>query len=202
MAGLKKRDILAEVLIGSLTAVAFEEMIRGLHESATRRGFTPASLGLALIFALTTIRFLVGNLLHLVKEDTEATNRDAAEWFYDLMMIVLLATVLALLGGLCAEESAALKFSFFDALCLVFVIDAIWIISLWVGGRNVVPWEWFGLDIAMLALTLAVYVFFGRATAYSNAGIMFFLVANALAFGIDVFWLQNKKYNLFAPERT
>jgi hypothetical protein len=202
MAELKRPNILAEVLIGSLTAVAFEEMIRSLHESAKLHGLTLPSLGLALIFTLTAIRFLVGNLLHLVKERTGTTTRDTAEWFYDLMMIVLLAAVLAFLGGLCAEESAPLKFSFFDVLCVVYIIDAVWILSLWVGGRSVVPWEWFGLDIAMLLPTLGVYLFFGRATAYSNAGILFFVVANALAFGVDVFWLQNQKYKLFAFEES
>jgi hypothetical protein len=194
MAELKKRDILAEVLIGSLTAVAFEEMIRTVHDSASRNGLTPLTLGLALIFALTTIRFLVGNLLSIIKGDAES--RSGFKWFYDLMVIVALAAVLAFLGGLCGEDSAPLKFSFFDVLCVVFVIDAIWILSLWLGERKLLLWEWFGLDIVMLALTLGVYAFSGRATAYTPAGILFFVVANILVFGVDV-WLQKERYHLF-----
>src|SRR5712691_3498861 len=77
------------------------------------------------------------------------------------MVIVLLAAVLAYLGGLCSEGSAARHFSFFDVLCVVFVIDALWILSLWRTERKLVLWEWFGLDIAMLILTLGVYVFLG-----------------------------------------
>ena len=192
MVQLEKQDVLAEVLIGSLTAVAFEEMIRSVHESG--HGLTPATLGLALIFALTTIRFLVGNLLSIIKGD--AKSRSGFRWFYNLMVIVALAAVLAYLGGLCSEESAGRKFSFFDVLCVVFLIDAIWILSVCLSERTIVLWEWLGLDIVMLVLTLGVYAVSGRAAAYSGAGILFFVVANVLVFGVDV-WVQKRRYALF-----
>jgi hypothetical protein len=190
MAELKKRDVLAEVLIGSLTAVAFEEMISTVHHY----GLTPVSLGLAIIFALTTIRFLVGNLLSIIKDG--AQSHTGFRWFYDLMVVVALAAVLAYLGGLCSEESAARKLSFFDVLCVVFVIDAIWILGAWLSEREIILWEWFALDIVMLVLTLGVYAVSGRAAAYSGAGILFFVVANILVFGLDV-WVQKRRYGLF-----
>jgi hypothetical protein len=191
MAQPDKRDVLAEVLIGSLTAVAFEEMISAVHRSA--KGLTLITFGLVLIFALTTIRFLVGNLLSIIKKEGPS---HSDRWFSDLMVIVALAAVLAFAGGLCSEESATHQVSFFDALCVVFVIDAFWILSLWRSERKFVLWEWFSLDIVMLALTLGIYGFFGRASAYSPAGIMFFVVANILVFGVDV-WLQKERYHLF-----
>src|ERR1700694_1687074 len=193
----ENRNTLAEVLIGALTAVAFEEMVRAVHESVAHNGFAVKTLALPVIFALTTIRFLMGNLLHLIKDpprNGEATN-DGLAWFGDLMVIVVLATVLAFLGGLTAgEESVKLNFSFFDVLCVVYVIDALWIIlALWIRGREV-PWGWLILDVAMLLATLVIYGCLGGAAAYSEIGLAVFVIANAAAFGFDV-WLQ-RKYGL------
>jgi len=204
----EKPSIVAEVLVGSLTAVAFEEMVRAIHESAKGEGITWGTGALALIFSLTTIRFLVGNLLYLKRATENST------WFYDLLVIVAQAVALAFLGGLCVrEESIQLRFSFFGVLCIVLVIDLCWTFAHWVKKRRSPQsgeasalqqpdnkqkgdplTDWLILNSALLAVIGIFYVFCGAEMAYSCFGLAILLVANLLAFFID-HWIL-KKYGL------
>jgi hypothetical protein len=218
----ERKNVLAEVLIGSLTAVAFEEMVRAVRESlksvtemasfcSTENHGTAFGTGaLALIFALTTIRFLIGNMLHLIWEpkSPEARERREQTWFWDLLVIVAQAVTLAFLGGLSGrEENVSRPFDFLLVLCFVFFIDGCWTLVHWVSEKKSCEAErklreaeeggqggkqkgaphlkWLGLDVLMLAVTAGSYGIWGAAVVYSDTGLAVLLLVNLGVFMWD-----------------
>jgi hypothetical protein len=192
----EKRNLLAGIFITALIAIAYQEMVNVVRESVRAHGITFGTAALGIIFSLTTIRFLVGNQLHLISEPVQSM--PGLLWFYDLVVILLQTVAMIFLGGLASREvSLGFRFAFVDILVVVFVLDIFWILSQWALGRlfkrckrSFIPWGWCYINIAMvIGLTGAVAIW-GKATMYSDAGLAFILGGNVLAFAVDVFLLD------------
>jgi len=187
---------LAGIFITALIAIAYQEMVNVVRDSVREHGITFGTTALAIIFSLTTIRFLVGNQLHLISEAVQSM--PGPLWFYDLIIIMAQTVAMIFLGGLASLEiSLRLHIAFFDILAVVFILDIFWILSQWVLGRLItgckrsfVPWGWLWLNIAMTAGLIGAYAICGKDAMYSDLGLTLILAANILAFAVDIFLLD------------
>ncbi|PYL63297.1 MAG: hypothetical protein DMF24_00835 [Verrucomicrobia bacterium] len=192
----EKRNLLAGIFITALVAIAYQEMVNAVRESVREHGITFGTTALVIIFFVTTIRFLVGNQLHLISERVQSM--PGLLWFYDLLIILGQTVAMMFLGGLASLElSLRLQIAFLDILVVVFVLDIFWILSQWALGRlfskckrDSVPWGWLYLNIGMVAVLIIPYAIWGKGPMYSNLGLALILAANVLAFMVDVFLLD------------
>ena len=110
-----------------------------------------------LVFFLTSMRFFIGNQLHLLNESL--TRMPGNVWLYDLMVIIAQSVAFIFLGGVCSPEAnRSAKIGFVEILIVIYVIDVLWIVSQWIIGRlkaeykrEFVPWVWGILNISSWA---------------------------------------------------
>ena len=100
---IEKRNLLSSFFITLLIALAYQEMIAPVRESLHTSGIKLETLLIMTIFLLTTMRFFVGNQLHLLSESL--LKMPGLVWFYDLMAIIIQSVVLTFLGGESSVEA-------------------------------------------------------------------------------------------------
>jgi hypothetical protein len=137
-------------------------MVPTIRESLRLGGVTWGTILLTLTFFLTGVRFLIGAQLHLCNE--ESVRRPGGAWLFDLMMIIIEATVFVFLGGLCSvETSRKALISFPELLGVFLLIDVVWVVIQLLYWRNRVPdrnkrpsipWEWGALNIGLVLVLL------------------------------------------------
>jgi hypothetical protein len=192
----EKHNLLVGIFVAALIAIAYQEMVNAVRESMRDYGASFGTTALAIIFFLTTIRFLVGNQLHLISEPIQSMS--GLLWFYDLMIILLQTVAMVFLGGLASlQVNLRLRIGFLDILVVVFILDILWILSQWALGRlfikykrKFIPWGWLYLNIGMVGALVTSYAIWGKGPMYSNLGLALILSANVLAFVVDVFLLD------------
>jgi len=99
---IEKRNLLSSFFVTLLIALAYQEMIVPVRESVRTSGMTLGTFLLMTIFFVTTMRFFVGNQLHLLSESL--VKMPGLVWFYDLMVIIIQSVVLTFLGGVSSVE--------------------------------------------------------------------------------------------------
>ncbi len=187
---IEKRNLLSSFFITLLIALAYQEMIAPVRESLHTSGINLETLLLMAIFLLTTMRFFVGNQLHLLSESL--LKMPGLVWFYDLMAIIIQSVVLTFLGGESSvEANRQTPVNFVQLLILLYIIDVVWIASQWILGKLIpswrrafIPWAWAILNsvlvICMVVLGIVVK------DVFSRAGIISLFVLNLIGFGVDV----------------
>lgn len=189
----EKRNILVGVLLAALIAIAYQEMINTVRESVRAEGLTFGTAALAIIFSLTTLRFLIGNQMYLISDPVQTM--PGYLWFLDLSFIMLQTVTMVFLGGLTSVNvSLSLHFSFFELLGFLFLLDIIWILTQWPRKHRIdswkkvrLPWGWFFLNGGLLVFLVGSYCVYGKADTYSDPGLAYLLAINAVAFVVDVF---------------
>ena len=189
------RNALSGVLMTVLIGVAFQEMVTPVRESVRTSGITLGTSLLAMIFFLTSMRFFIGNQLHLLNEDLLAMR--GLVWFYDLIMITLQTVIIVFLGGVSSfEATTGAKITFVDMLIILYVIDVFWIGSQWLFAkffgaswrRAHIPWGWAILNSAQILCLLALHYLCSE--MYTGIGVIALAAINMVAFLVDVFLLD------------
>ena len=187
---VEKRNLLSSFFITLLIGLAYQEMVEPVRASVRAFGIRPDTFLLMAIFFMTSMRFFVGNQLHLLSESL--ATMPGLVWFYDLMIIIAQSVVLIFLGGVSsAEINHEVRVGFIQLLVTLYLIDVIWITSQWLLGklfpswrRSFIPWAWAILNsvliLSIMLLNLLVQ------DLYSISGIVIIFVLNLIAFIVDV----------------
>jgi len=187
---IEKRNLLSSFFVTLLIALAYQEMIVPVGESVRTSGMTLGTFLLMTIFFVTTMRFFVGNQLHLLSESL--VKMPGLVWFYDLMVIIIQSVVLTFLGGVSSVEvNRQTSVDFIQLLIILYVIDVAWIISQWILGkilpkwrRAFIPWAWAILNSILVICMVALGFFVDD--KYSTFGIIILFVLNFIGFIVDV----------------
>lgn len=193
----EKRNLLSSFFVTVLIGLAYQEMVTPVRESVRASGITAGTSILMVIFVLVSIRFFIGNQLHLL--DEQLIGLPGFVWFYDLMWVIAQCIALIFLGGVCSVEvNQKIHIGFIELLVALYVIDVVWIESQWLLGalmpswsRPSIPWEWAVVNAALVLAMVLMQRF--AADAYATRSLLALLAFNAVAFAIDLFLVDRHK---------
>ncbi len=197
------RSRFAGLFYGVLIGIAFQEAVTPIRaDFRLEDGPTLATIVLALVFFLTSVRFLYGNELHLAQVKQ---HDNGWVWLIDFAVIVFEAFVMIFLGGICSKQESAVlaRYGFFRVLAVLYAIDILWIVLLqWLPTklsdwnfyphefwkkveRDNVQLQWAGINLAALVLMGLVSV--AAHDVYSHtSSLIAMLFINFAAFILDV----------------
>ena len=186
----ERRSSISSVFVAVLIGVAYEKMADPVQEVIHNSSFTLGNISLIVIFFFTSIRFFIGNLLHLTSERLMAL--EGVRWLYDLTIILVQSVLLIFLGGNASvEESQESPLGFFGLLALLYIVDVYWIVSRWVFGRirggwrrEFTPWAWAILNMLLICSIAATYLVSGD--LHSDVALLWLGIASTIAFIIDI----------------
>lgn len=187
---VESRNLLSSFFVTLLIGLAYQEMIPPVRESVRTSGITFSTITLVSIFFFTTIRFFVGNQLHLLSESLAGMS--GLVWLYDLMVIIVQCVLLTFMGGeITLSQNQDTKIGFVELLIALYVIDVAWIVSQWGIGkilpkwkRTFIPWVWGGLNTVLVILIFILGHFVKD--IYSPFGLSWLLGINFIAFLVDI----------------
>jgi hypothetical protein len=187
---VENRNLISSIFVAILIGLAYQEVIAPVRASIRSSGITLGTAILFAIFFMTSMRFFIGNQLHLASE--ALMRMTAGVWFYDLMVIILQTTVMVFLGGVSSIESTrAARIDFVELLITLYSIDVVWIISQWFLGRYVsgwkrpfIPWAWCILNTVLVFSMILLVT--EMKDIYSTSGLISLFIINTVAFTIDV----------------
>lgn len=185
-----KRNLLSSFFITLLIGLAYQEMIAPVRVSLRASGLTYGTVVLVIVFFLTSIRFFVGNQLHLLSE--ELAKISGFIWLYDLMMIIIQSMILVILGGISSiEESRVAFLSFHKLLIFLYAVDVVWIASQRILGwcrntwcRTIIPTAWAYLNTSLIIGILLIAYCVGD--MHSTHGLTGLLILSVIGFIIDI----------------
>ena len=185
----EKRNLLSSFFVALLIGLAYQEMIPPVRESVRASGITLGTFVLFSIFFLTSMRFFIGNQLHLLSESLARMPGNV--WLYDLMVIIAQSVAFIFLGGICSlEANRSATIGFIEILIAIYVIDVIWIVSQWIIGklkakckREFIPWAWGILNTVLVVLLVVLSII---CDLYAGIGLICLFVLNLAAFVVDV----------------
>lgn len=192
---IKKRNLLSSFFVTVLIGIAFQEMVSTIKTPIITDGITINNSFLGFTFFLVSIRFFIGNQLHLSSESF--LESPGLLWLFDLLVIIVQSIILIFLGGLCiVSKNLNTSIGFKEFLVILFSIDVFWLFAQWIMGkivkkwkRHSIPWEWAKLNGVLLVFLLLLDVFFDD--VYSDLGLVFLMMTNLIAFIIDVILIDH-----------
>jgi len=186
----EKRYLVSTFFVALLIGLAYQEMVTPVRETVRASGITFSTFALVSIFFFVSIRFFIGNQLHLLSGGL--AKLPGLVWLYDLVVIVTQCVVLVFMGGdstVAQNQNAVI--GFIDLLVTLYVIDVLWIISQWILGkiiptwkRGFLPWGWGVLNAVLVIFIFALKFIVGD--IYSTTGLAWLLGLNFIAFLVDV----------------
>jgi len=191
---IEKRNTVATVFITILMGMAYVEMFEPIRESVRHNGFTWPTILLALTFFFLSMRFFVGNQLHLMNQNVVSMRGDM--WLYDFLLITFETILLCFLGGLMSiEVNHSTKINFVQLMLFLYAVDVAWVLSLWVIGlvakkwrRTYVPWAWAILNTFVFISIFLLYHF--MPDIFSLLGLLLLFLINIFAFFLDIFLID------------
>ena len=191
---VEKRNLISSVFVAMLLGVAYQEMLDPVRDSVRSSGLRPVTVFLALSFFFTSIRFFIGNQLHLLSASSENIRGDI--WLYDFLVIVIQSIFICFLGGASTEEvNRVAHVNFYDLLIVLYLLDILWVLSQAVLGnlikaweRSSIPWPWAILNTALLVGTFIIYQSFTDAFGFWSLATLAAL--NIAGFLIDIILLD------------
>lgn len=194
---IEKRNLISSFFITVLIGIAFQEMVSVVKTPIINDGITINNSFLALTFFLVSIRFFIGNQLHLFSDSF--SNSPGLIWYFDLIVIIVQSIILIFLGGLCIpSKNLNVSIGFKEFLVILFSIDVFWLFAQLIMGKIVkswkrisIPWEWAKLNGFLLVCLLLSDFFFDD--LYSNMGLILIMFLNLIAFIIDVILIDHYK---------
>lgn len=191
----EKRNIISSIFIAMLIGLAYAETFPPVRESVRTYGLTLGTIILFFVFFLTSMRFFIGNQLHLLSETCVQMRGDM--WLYDFLVITFQTLILCFLGSLSSVNiNYQVQIDFVDLLIFLYAVDIAWIISQKVLGilfhswkREFIPWAW-----AILNVLLVISIVVLRLTVsdiYSNTGLIWLGILNVIAFISDIMLIDH-----------
>jgi hypothetical protein len=158
----ERRNVVSSVFISVLIGIAYQEMLDPVRDSIRAHGLRLQTVLLAVAFLLTSLRFFIGNQLHLLSPRTLSLRGDL--WLFDFAFITIQSLLFCFLGGLSSPEAnAEARIDFYQFLVVIYLIDLAWIVSQAVIGqfipkmkRSFIPLAWAWLNAAALAAIIAM----------------------------------------------
>jgi len=186
----ERRNMMSSFFVTLLIGLAYEQMASPVRESISVSGITFGTFALVATFFVVSIRFFVGNQLHLLSESL--TKIPGLAWLYDLIVIILQSTLLVFIGGdTTIKQNQGASIGFAGLLIALYVIDVLWIVSQWALGKLIpgwkrafIPWVWGILNTALVVCVVFLSIIIKD--IYSTTGLAWLLVLNFLAFVVDV----------------
>lgn len=187
---VENRNLLSSFFVTLLIGLAFQEMIDVVKAGMQGGNLTLDILFLTLTFFFISMRFFVGNQLHLLSD--ALVHLPGSVWFYDLMIIISQCVVLIFLGSLVSVDiNQKTSITFIDFMVVLYMIDITWIISQWALGkvlktwkRAVIPWAWAILNATLVLLTVILNLVIKD--IFTVQGLGWLLILNLVAFVVDV----------------
>lgn len=192
---IDKRNLISSFFITVLIGIAFQEMISTIKTPIINDGMTINNSFLGLTFFLVSIRFFIGNQLHLFSESF--LKSPGLLWLFDLIVIIVQSIILIFLGGLCiVSKNMNTSVGFKEFLVILFSIDVFWLFAQWIMGklvkkwkRHSIPWEWAKLNGVLLVFLLLINI--AIKDVYSELGLVILMTTNLIAFIIDVILIDH-----------
>lgn len=186
---IEKRNLLSSIFMVMLIGLAYQEMVAPVRESLRLSGITLGIVLLFSIFFMTSMRFFMGNQLHLLSDSL--VRMKGKVWLFDLMVIIFQTTIMVFWGGVCSVEvSRNAKIGFVDYLIALYCVDVLWITSQWTFGkflkdwkRSFIPWAW---GVLNLILIICIAILRLIVDIYSDVGLILLTILNGVAFIVDV----------------
>lgn len=123
---IERRNLIASIFIVTLVGLAFQEMIAAVRGSIDGLPMRMDTAILALAFFLTSMRFCIGNVLHLLSP--KRAEEGNWNWFLDFLIIAFETVLLIFLGGACSGEGVCKShLQFHSLLILLLAVDVMWI---------------------------------------------------------------------------
>lgn len=187
---IEKRNIISSVFIAMLMGIAYQEMLSPVRDTVRNSGVSLGTVFLAGSFFLTSLRFFIGNQLHLLSDTTVGMRGDI--WLFDFVAITLQSVFICFLGGVATiDVSRVIRIDFYDIVIILYLIDIVWIIAQSLLGvfikswrRQFVPWAWGALNSLLLFGIVAIQ--HGFSDPFSNAALATMLGLNVAAFVADM----------------
>lgn len=186
----KRREILPSIFVVLLLiGIAYQEMVDVVRDSVRSQVFTTSIILLFTVFFLTTMRFFVGDQLHLQSEEMQVAS--GFIWFFDLMVIVLQVTIIIFLGGLASLGASYSSPIVFGLLIALYSFDVSWIVLQYLMGklsdawkRRFIPWRWGLLNTILIILMSIIYYVAGG--FYSDSALLVLSIINTIGFVADM----------------
>ncbi len=193
----EQRNVITSLFVAVLIGLAFQEMVGPVRESLHASGITLSTFLLFLIFFLTSVRFFIGNQLHLISE--ALLEMKGIVWFYDLFWIILQSMILIFLGGLSTvQANSDAQIGFVGLLMALCAVDVAWIGSQWVLGKGLdgwqrrrIPWAWAILNTLLIAGIVILLLCVDD--VYSVVGLVWLGLLNVAAFAADILLVNHHK---------
>ncbi|MCU7245894.1 MAG: hypothetical protein NT917_22930 [Microcystis aeruginosa WS75] len=185
----KRRVIIAPLFFTVLMGIAYDRMIEVASESFRSGGLTLDNLLLVSTFLLISMRFFIGNQLHLISEDFNKLSSLA--WVYDFLIITIESICIVFLGNLSSVDvNQNTSVGFVQFMLILYVVDVFWLLSLvclrkpFQRQLNSIPLPWLGLNLFLLIVIIISNYFIND--LYSTFGLMVLVTLNLIGFIIDV----------------
>ena len=192
--------MISSVFVGLLIALAFSEMISPVrHELRSRQGDLLGTACLLVIFFSTTLRFFIGNQLHLISKELAVL--PGKLWLTDFCIIILQCTLLVFSGGVCSvEETHLARVNLIQLQLAILAIDILWVVLIQFAlGQRFSSWqrpevcfEWVRINLFVFFTTLLLHFVF---QSWSSHAFLYIVTAlNLAAFLLDVYYCD--KYDI------
>jgi hypothetical protein len=186
----ERRNVTSSIFIAMLLGIAYQEMLNPVRDSIRTSGLTAGTAFLALCFFFTSLRFFIGNQLHLLSKGASSARGDV--WLYDFVAIVVQSILFCFLGGACSPEiNRATHINFYEISFVIYLIDILWILSQAVlpmvirpWKRGFIPWAWAALNLGVLLVTVAIYRL--SADPFGTGALGSLLALNIAGFIVDM----------------
>jgi hypothetical protein len=187
----EKRNVVSSIFVTLLVGIAFREATRPTLDSINEMGITWEVLILLVAFFLTTMRFFIGNQLHLLSQSL--LQKAGIVWFFDFAVIVVQSFILTLLGATSsAKSSLGQRVGFLEFLLLLYALDVLWIASQWLMGklfgatwqRDFIPWAWAVLNFSSTVVFSLIKAL--TTNVYSGLPLLVIGLVSVIAFTVDV----------------
>ena len=186
----EKRNLVSSFFVTLLIGVAYQEMVLTVRASLDREGLTLTTLLLAAIFLFISMRFFIGNQLHLLGDSF--TRLPGLLWLFDLLVIITQSIVLILIGSYSTKiVNDTYKIGFVEYIVALYSIDIIWILSQSIMCKINPKWtrEFIPKGWAILNFILIISIIAARMTIkapYSEIEVILLFIINFMGFIGDV----------------
>lgn len=138
----RRKTIISSFFITVLTGIAFDQSTEPLWEIFKEKGlFLGMDWIMPYIFVTITIRFFIGNQLHLLSIEKEPELFEWI-WLFDFVFILSEAFILIFAGKACSlNASLSAKTGFFFFIGALLIVDILWVSLQITLGEISVKWK-------------------------------------------------------------
>jgi len=187
---LEKRQIISSLFIAMLLGIAYQEMLAPVRDEVRQHGLSWSIALLGLSFVFLSMRFFIGNQLHLMSDAVRTARGDV--WLFDFVVIVIETALLCFLGGVTAPQlNRGIPITFYHLTITICLVDVGWVLLQWgLGGalkawrRSFFPFSWAILNLSVAAISWLMLRW--APDPFGSRAIAAFCLLNLVAFAIDM----------------